>query len=154
MTKVYLVQFNVGSETYAKVCHWLPQVGDERSLADMLLRFMVDLYQSSIKPRFTSPTILASRWVVWSCQQQDRMRPLSVDNIGVVSNERYVFADYVFDVNCDNLGPLTNLPDVRCTQINHNGGKNKTIQLQPFIMYRQLMMEEKTEPMIVEDSMV
>ena len=45
MTKVYLVQFNVGSETYAKVCHWLPQGGDERSLADMLLRFMVDLYQ-------------------------------------------------------------------------------------------------------------
>tara|TARA_R100001594_G_scaffold42658_2_gene74810 strand:+ start:657 stop:1121 length:465 start_codon:yes stop_codon:yes gene_type:complete len=154
MTKVYLVRFNVGVETYAKVCHWLPEGGDARTVGDMLLKFMVDLYQGQTKPRFTSPTILATRWVVWACQQQNKRRPLSVENIGVVSNERYVFADYVFDINCDHLGPLTNLPDIRCTRVNHNGGENKPVKLQPFIMYRQLMMEEKTEPIIVEDSML
>ncbi len=154
MTKVYLVRFNVGVETYAKVCHWLPEGGDARTVGDMLLKFMVDLYQGQSKPRFTSPTILATRWVVWACQQQNPRRPLSVENIGVVSNERYVFADYVFDINCDNLGPLTNLPDIRCTRVNHNGGENKPVKLQPFSMYRQLMLDEKTEPMIIEDSML
>lgn len=148
MTKVYLVRFNVGVETYAKVCHWLVEGGDARTIGDQLISFMVDLYQGQSKPRFTSPTILATRWVVWSCHQQDKRNPLKVENIGVVSNERYVFADYVYDVNCENLGPLTSLPDIRCTRVNHNGGKNKPIRLQPFIRYRQLMMEEKTEPMI------
>jgi hypothetical protein len=154
MTKVYLVRFNVGVETYAKVCHWLPGGGYARTIGDMLLKFMVDLYQGETKPRFTSPTILATRWVVWSCQQQNKRHPLRVENIGVVSNERYVFADYVFDINCDQLGPLTNLPDIRCTRVNHNGGENKPVKLQPFSMYRQLMLEEKTEPMIIEDSML
>jgi len=154
MTKVYLVRFNVGVETYAKVCHWLPEGGDARTIGDMLLKFMVDLQQSSGKPNFTSPTLLAAKWVVWACQRQNRMQPIKARNIGVVSNERYVFADYVFDINCDELGLLTQLPDIRCTRINHNGGENKPVRLQPFSMYRQLMMEEKTEPMNIEDSML
>ena len=154
MTKVFLIEFDVGGETYAKVCHWRPDGGDPVQFQQALIEFFIHLYQNYDKPRFTSPTILAARWVVWSSGYDHPHSAMSTEDIGVVSNERYVFADYVFDVNCDNLGPLTNLPDVRCTQINHNGGKNKTIQLQPFIMYRQLMMEEKTEPMIVEDSMV
>lgn len=146
MTKVFLVEFDVGGETYAKVCHWRPDGGDPVQFQQALIEFFIHLYQNYDKPRFTSPTILAARWVVWSSGYDHPHSAMSTEDIGVVSNERYVFADYVFTVQCQQPGGILGMPDVRCTQKNHNGGPDKPIYMQPFRETLRQLEEEVTEP--------
>ena len=144
--RVTAVRFNVEGLTFAKVYHWAPL--DPRNtleLADALFAFIVEIGAESSDPQalYKSPTVLASRYLVWSALRQNPEAPTRVRGMGVVADERVMQADAIFDVNCGDLGPFLKFPDIRC-MVRDQQGAFQPLHLQPFRSYRSFLKEEET----------
>ena len=144
--RVTAVRFNVEGLTFAKVYHWAPL--DPRNtleLAEALFAFIVEIGAESSDPQalYKSPTVLASRYLVWSALRQNPEAPTRVRGMGVVADERVMQADAIFDVNCGQLGQLLRFPDIRC-MVRDQQGAFQSLHLQPFRSYRSFLKEEET----------
>ena len=144
--RITLVRFNSGAATYAQVYHWAPL--DPRNtleLAESLFEFIVEIgaASSNAQALFQSPTILASRYVVWTALRQSPSSPTRFRGVGIVAEDCQLSADAILDVNCGQLGALLAFPDIRC-MVRDEAGDFQSLHLQPFRTYRSFLSEEET----------
>ena len=140
------VQFTSGGKPYAKIFHW--RDGEPKVLADKIMEFLVRIEKVCHRDmhRFTSPTILASRYVLWCARRSDYANPLQYDGVGIVGEGTLSFPEYLYEIHCDRVGKLLRFPDVRCYRLSPYGAPRIQIYLQPFQKIRELLLEERTEP--------
>ena len=146
MKNTALVQFKFKNKTIAQAFHW--RDGEPKIIGDKLMEFLVRVEKvcHRDKYRFSSPTILAARYVLWCARRSDYANPLQYDGVGIVSEESAYFPNYIYEVHCDRIGSLLRFPDVRCFRVSQHGGPKIQIYLQPFQKIRELLQYETTEP--------
>lgn len=147
--KVFLVRFNANGKCYARVAHYHPEDSNNEEITDSLLPFIADVRAQDSREAwvYESPSVLSTRWLIWSAMME-RLNALRVRNTIIVGDDVYdETADYIFDVYCDRIGPLLGYPDVRCKR-KSSDRDYVGVNINLFSRYVELYHESNTEPML------